>query len=115
MVKLASLGPDVMCSQRGQWRPGVPGVEEVAILKLYHLEKKGNVETGSWFLSFASQRRQAAVKALISSVSIPPRNLSEPPYYKYSRDPEQPPSLNFPNLKSCQNLATCTCRLSSLD
>lgn len=36
-----------MQSERGRWRLEVPGAEEVAILKRHHLEKKGDVESGS--------------------------------------------------------------------
>ena len=65
-------------------------MEEVAILKHHHLEKKGIVETGSWFLNFASQRCQAVVMALISSVLIPPVNLSEPPMINIPRAQSKP-------------------------
>lgn len=65
-------------------------MEEVAILKHHHLEKKGIVESGSRFLNVAAQRCQAVVVALSSSVSIPAVNLSEPPIINIPRTQSEP-------------------------
>lgn len=80
--------------ERGRQRLGVPGMRKVAILKCHHLGKKVYVETGPWFLNFAYWRCQAVVMVLISSLSMPPVNLSKGPVINIPRT--QGPSLELP-------------------
>lgn len=63
------------------------------------LEKKVYMETGPWLANFASRRCQAAAMVLISSLSMPPVNLSECPIINIFQGPEVTPFLELSQFK----------------